>query len=270
MVANTELQRVELSGWRTGLTNLLRKENGTWWGTRRWLVQSILWTVIINGFVAFALFVVPLAAQVTRAPEAAEMDPLSNGVQALFQIGTIALAAGTIILVQDSIIGERQLGVAEWVLAKPVSRSAYVLAKLVAHGMGILVILVGLQGAIAYGLLSLALGEPFPLQPYLVGMVGLALHTLFYLSLTLLMGVLTDDRGKLLGVSLGALLGGLLIAGLLGKLAMATPWALASTLPAAVLQTPLPMPIWLPLTVTAGLVIIFVAVALYRFDRLEF
>jgi hypothetical protein len=42
MVANTKLQRVGLSGWRTGLANLLRKENRAWWASRRWLIQSLL------------------------------------------------------------------------------------------------------------------------------------------------------------------------------------------------------------------------------------
>jgi ABC-2 type transport system permease protein len=270
MVGNSELQRVELHGWRTGLANLLRKEGRAWWRSRRWLVQGLLWAVVVNGFVAFALFLVPLMAEITGAAEAREMDPLASGVQALFQIGTMALAAGAIVLVQDAIIGERQLGVTEWLLSKPLSRSAYVLSKLLAHGLGILVILVGLQGAIAYSLLSLAGGEPFPLTPYLVGMLGLALHTLFYLALTLMMGVLTDSRNILLGVSLGTLLGGLLIAGLLGNFAMLTPWSLVAALPATVSGAPLPMPIWLPIGVTAALSLLFVAVALCKFRSLEF
>jgi ABC-type transport system involved in multi-copper enzyme maturation permease subunit len=114
-----------------------------------------------------------------------------------------ALALGTIILVHGAVIGERQLGVTEWLLSKPVSRPAYVLSKLLAHSLGVLVILVGVQGAIAYGLLSLRVGAPLPLLPYLVGMAGLAVHTLFYLALTLMMGVLTTNRRALLGVSLG-------------------------------------------------------------------
>ena len=270
MVASSELQRVELGGWRTGLANLLQKEIRAWWRSRRWLVQGLLWATVLNGFVAFALFIVPLMAEITGVAEVQEMDRLASGVQALFQIGAVALAAGAIILVQDAIIGERQLGVTEWLLSKPISRSAYVLSKLLAHSLGILVVLVGLQGAIAYGLLSLAGGEPFPLAPYLVGMIGLALHTVFSLALTLLMGVLTDSRSKLLGVSLGTLLGGLLIAGLLGNLAMLTPWSLAGALPATVMGVPLPLPIWLPIGVTAGLSLIFMAVALYKFERVEF
>ncbi len=51
---------------------------------------------------------------------------------------------------------------------------------------------------------------------------------------------------------------------------MLTPWALVHVLPAAVLGMPLPLSIWLPIGVTAVLSVIFVAVALARFERLEF
>jgi ABC-type transport system involved in multi-copper enzyme maturation permease subunit len=177
MVANTELQRVGTSGWRTGLANLLRKENRAWWASRRWLAQSVVWAAIVNGLVAAVVFILaPLV----------DGDPLGIGVEMLFKLGGMALAIGAIVLVHDAIIGERQLGVTEWLLSKPVSRPAYVLSKLLAHGLAVLVILVGLQGAIAYGLLWLAMGEPLPLPPYLVGMAGLAANTLFYLALALM------------------------------------------------------------------------------------
>jgi len=262
---------VGLSGWRTGLANLMRKENRAWWGSRRWLVQSVLWALIVNGFAAAMLFAIPRLVAAVGAPE---MDALSMGLAGLFKLGALSLAAGTIILVQDAILGERQLGVTEWLLSKPVSRPAYVLSKLLAHGLGILVILVGLQGALGYGLLSLAIGEPFPLPPYLVGMTGLAVHTLFYLALTVMLGVLTANRRVLLGVSMGMLMGGSLLlqalGALIGKFVMLTPWSLTECLPLAVSETQLPMSIWVPIGVTAVLSIVLVAVTLIKFDRLEF
>jgi ABC-2 type transport system permease protein len=271
MVANAELQRVGLSGWRTGLANLLHRENRAWWGTRRWLVQGLMWALVVDGFAAFMLFAMPPLIKMMGAPE---MDALSMGAEALFKFGSLALAFGAIILVQDAILGERQMGVTEWILSKPVSRPAYVLSKLLAHGLGILVILVGLPGVLGYGLLSLATGELFPLLPYLVGMVGLAVHTLFYLTLTLMLGVLTVNRRVLLGASLGVLMGGLLIiqglALVVGNLVMLTPWGLGQVLPLAVLGTPLPISIWLPIGVTAVLTAIFVAVSLTKFERIEF
>jgi ABC-2 type transport system permease protein len=267
MVANAELLRVRLSGWRTGLANLLRKENRAWWASRRWLMQGLLWALVVDGLTAVMLFIMPWLIKMLGAPE---MDSLSMGVEALFKFGSLALAFGAVILVQDAILGERQLGVTEWLLSKPVSRPAYVLSKLLAHGLGVLVILVGLHGALGYGLLSLIMGEPFPLPPYLVGMAGLAVHTLFYLALTLMMGVLTANRRILLGVSQGVLLGGMLTTNFLGTAVMLTPWGLVQVLHAAVLGMPLPLPVWLPIGVTAVLSVICVAVALARFERLEF
>ena len=77
-----------------------------------------------------------------------------------------------------------------------------------------------------------------------------------------------------MGVSLGALVGGLLmpqfLGQIVGKFVMLTPWSLVSLLPAAALGAPLPLPIWLPIGITAVLAVIFVAVALARFERLEF
>src|SRR5512139_2094098 len=195
MVASTELQRVELSGWRTGLANLLRKENRAWWGTRRWLVQSLVWAVVVSGCPALIVFFMRMAETMGVPVPVAELgDLVGVGVFMLFWIASLALPIGAIVLVHDAIIGERQLGVTEWLLSKPVSRPAYVLAKLLAHGLGVLVILVGLQSALGYGVLWLVMGEPFPLPPYLMGMAGLAVHTLFYLVLTLMMGVLAANR----------------------------------------------------------------------------
>ena len=267
MVANTELQRVGLSGWRTGLANLLGKENHAWWASRRWLVQSVVWAVIVNGLLALSLFFMPLLFG-TGGPDVVEL-----GLAMLFRIGGVALAIGAIVLVQDAIIGERKAGVTEWLLSKPVSRPAYVLSKLLAHGFGVLVILVGLQGAIAYGLLSLAMGKPFPLPPYLVGMAGLAVHTLFYLALALMMGVLTASRTTLLGAALGVVLIGWLVTPIglsVGTFVMLMPFTLVHILPAAVQGAPLPLSVWLPIGVTAVLSVVFVAVTLARFERLEF
>ena len=267
MVTNAELQRVGLSGWRTGLANLLGKENHAWWASRRWLVQSVVWAVIVNGLLALSLFFMPLLFG-TGGPDVVEL-----GLAMLFRIGGVALAIGAIVLVQDAIIGERKAGVTEWLLSKPVSRPAYVLSKLLAHGFGVLVILVGLQGAIAYGLLSLAMGKPFPLPPYLVGMAGLAVHTLFYLALALMMGVLTTSRTTLLGAALGVVLIGWLVTPIglsVGTFVMLMPFTLVHILPAAVQGAPLPLSIWLPIGVTAVLSVVFVAVTLARFERLEF
>ena len=270
MIANTELQRVGLSGWRTGLANLLRKENRTWWTLRRLLVQSILWTVIIGGIVVITVRSTPRGAEITGDPQILTLELATLGVTTLFGVAPLALGIAAIVLLQDAIIGERQLGVTEWLLSKPASRSAYVLAKLLAHGLGTLVILVGLQSALGYGLLWLLTGALLPLPGYLVGVAGLAVHTLFYLALTLMMGVLTTKRGVVLGVSLGFLLIGSSAGKYMGMAFLYTPWGLGSLLSVPVFGASLPVPIGVSMGITALLAIIFVAVALVRFERLEF
>ncbi len=49
MAANNVFQPVNESGWRAGFGNLLRKESGDWWSTRRWWSQALIWGAVING-----------------------------------------------------------------------------------------------------------------------------------------------------------------------------------------------------------------------------
>ena len=270
MVADSTFQPVRETGWRRGFANLFRKENRAWWGTRRWLVQAALWTVVIDGLLAFILFgLPPLMAQMDPA-QLEEFEPVAQGLQAIGQVGTVALAMGAVLLAQDQILGERQSGVTEWILSKPVSRTAYVLSKLAADGIGVVIILAGLPMAIAYGLFWLANGAPLPLGPFLSGAAGLALHTLFYLCLTLLMGVVADGREKLLGVPFAVLFGGLIVVSFLGTFGLFTPWSMAAVLPALVLEQALPLPAWVPLASTAVLAALCMAVTLWKFKKLEF
>ena len=56
--------------------------------------------------------------------------------------GGLVIAIGVIILSQDLIIDEKQTGLAEWLLSKPVQRKAYVLAKLCASLVAVLMLLI--------------------------------------------------------------------------------------------------------------------------------
>lgn len=250
---------------RSGFWNLLARENKVWWGTRRWLMQIIVGVGGLNGFLAIILFILPGIAEAAGEP----IEPIEAGVQLLMGLGAFVLAIDTIILTQDTIIGEKESGVAEWVLSKPVSRHAYLLAKLVANALGVLVTLVLLPGAVAYVLLTLAVGEPYPALPFLSGMVVLTIHTLFYLTLSLMMGVLATSRGPLLAVTLGSVLGGAVAVDFLPAPAMLTPWLLPNIAGALALEAPLPAELLLPLGATIILTLIALAIALWRFEKTE-
>ena len=254
-----------------GFTNLLRNENLEWWGSRRWLKKICSWLLILNGLVVLLLFVLPMVVPETPGENAAVKSPVAMGIQAFFQIGAVSLAIGTIILAQGKVIGERQSGITEWILSKPVARPAYFLSKLVAHSIGICVIMIGVQNAVAYGLLWPANGGALPPPAFLIGVGGLTLHTLFYLTLTMMMGVFARTRGQVLCVALGSLFGGMFLPIIISQLGLVTPWCLPDILRQLAMGVPLPLAsAVMPILMTAIWSIVFVVAALWKLARLEF
>ncbi|MDX1613410.1 MAG: ABC transporter permease subunit [Candidatus Promineifilaceae bacterium] len=266
MAVHEQLQPRSGHSWHRGLGPLLRKENRRWWGGRRWLVHALVWLLVVNGLLALILFVMPNMT----TPDGEALVPgdlLNTGLQGFFSLGTMALAIGVIVLAQDTVIGEKQSGTAEWLLSKPISRPAFVLAKLLAHAGGILVIFVLLQSLVAYGQIA----QVGPLAPLAFGrgVAVLALHTLFYLALTLMLGVLLENRSLVLGAPLALLLAGPLLPAI-EPLMMVTPWSLGNIGLALAMGVSLPAELIVPLVATAGWLAIFIAVALWRFNRYEF
>ena len=276
MSANLDLHKVnEWEGLR-GFSNLFSKENRAWWGTRRWWINALLWTVFLCGLTASMLF--GPNEEVNQATEAEITQAggvialiLSVGLSVFFEFGIPILGIGTIILAQDLIIGEKQSGVAEWLLSKPVVRRSYVLAKVSANALPVLVLLVGLPSAFSYGMLSLRMGAPFPLAPFMFSVGIMTVHTIFYLNLTLTLGTIFNNRGLILGIALGSLLGGGILGGFIKPLFYITPWML-------------PKAAWLTATgqaVPAGMGIaaliatilwsgIFILVAIAKFEKMEY
>jgi ABC-type transport system involved in multi-copper enzyme maturation permease subunit len=253
----------------SGFGPLLGKELRTWWGGRRWLFQAILWQFVINGLLLMVLFVLP---NVAPADAGMAEDPVANGLQGFFSIGSLALAVGVIMLAGDALSAEIQSGTAEWLLTKPIARSAFVLAKLAAHAVGMLVVLIALPGIVAFVLLSMA-GE-LDAAGFAAGLAVLALHTFFYLALVLMLGALTRNRTAVIGIALAAALGGQLLFSLAAMLpvapvALLTPWPLAAVATALAQGAALPAEMWLPVAATAAWSAVFIAVALWRFERLE-
>jgi ABC-2 type transport system permease protein len=231
MAANRQLERVHGWGALRGFSNLYRKEHRAWWGTRRWWTNGLLWTVLLCGLMAIMLFVPNEEAREATEAELSQAGGLVGyvlmvGLTVFFEFGVPVLAVWTVVLVQDSIIGEKQSGVVEWLLSKPVRRRAYVLAKLAANALGVLLVLVGLPSLIAYGMLTLRLGELYPWSQFLPAVGIMALNTLFYLTLTLMLGTIFNSRGPVLGITLGSILGGGMLGNLMEPLFYVTPWTL--------------------------------------------
>jgi ABC-2 type transport system permease protein len=262
------LQTLDERGWRRGFANLLRKENGEWWRTRRWWMQLLLWLLIINGIMVIVLWISP-------AIDPAEAGDVVANTSSFTRLMAWFPMFAVIVLAQGAIVGEKQSGTAAWILSAPVSRSSFILAKFIAHAIGFLVTVVVAQGAVAYAQLSLAERAFLPVGPFVAHLALLGLYLLFYLALTLMLGTLFDARGPVLGIAIAVAIASMIglgqaIAGFLPWLILLLPEAIPALIAARIQGAELPSAWPLPIVLIAVYTLLFLGVAVWRFRREEF
>jgi ABC-2 type transport system permease protein len=243
---------------------MLANELRRWWRTRRWLVHMLLWVILLNGLV----LMIGLAADM--GPTEAE-PTLTQLVDAFLQLSAVASGIGIVTVAQGAIVGEKQRGTAAWVLAKPASRAAFVLARLIAYALSFGSLALLLPAALFYAEARFLTGQaPSPVG-LLTGVGVLAVQLLFYLALSLMLGAFVSGRGPIAGVGIGMVVAGFIAPMLLPQtVLLATPWLLRSLAPGLALGGELPA-VWpIPLVASALWAAIFVGVALWRFSREEF
>jgi ABC-2 type transport system permease protein len=262
---NHILQPVLAQGWRRGFGNLFRNENNLRWGKKRWMLSALIWLAILNGFIFLVAYGEADSGHSTPAEIAAE------GVAIFMTFGTIATAVGVVTAVQGTIIHEKQLGTAAWVLSKPVSRHAFVLAKMFSYSLAYLALPLLLTSLAFYGQSQMLWGQTPALLPFLAGWLVMALHMLFYVSFTLMLGTLFNGRGSVSAIGLGFLFGGQIFPNFLPMwLTLLFPWKLSELAPALALGQPLPTGWLIPVFATVVWTFIFIGIALWRFGREEF
>jgi ABC-2 type transport system permease protein len=256
-MAAVGLQPVRADGWRSGLAPLMRAEFSSWWGTRMWLLQAVLWTVVINGSIAVAVW--------GEAPDGV-------GPFALYSVMTMFAAIAVAILMQEAIVGEKRTGTAAWVMSKPASRQSFMLAKLVPNAVGVIVTMVLIPSVFVLLQVMLA-GVDVSAGLFALGTVIVALNLMFYLTLTLMLGTLFDSAGPVIAIPLAFAFGQQLISGLpiVGSL---LPWALvvsagSETSVAASVITGQGVTAPGAIVVAVGACIVFTAVAFWKWSRTE-
>jgi len=254
------------TGWTTGLGNMLKKENWVWWGTRKWLIQTIVWTAIVTGLITILLYIMTVFQD--EATKAASSIG-ESGIQLFFSLSAFVMVFGIIILTHDVILKERESGTAEWVLSKPLSRTAFVLSKLIASTIGITLIIVLLQGALSYAVISLYNGSPIALLSFAGGLALIWLACMFYLTMLLFLGTLTTSRGVVLGAPIGFYLLGSIVPMIVKESVYVMPWKLGDIAAVIALGSALPVEMLLPVGATVVWIVIFLAGALWRIEKLE-
>jgi ABC-2 type transport system permease protein len=262
---NDAFVAVKGGGWSRGLNNVLNGELKSWFCTRRWWVQILIWTASVN----LIFFIV---AVTTPRGSSGASTPLM-----LFNIFMgLAGPIGVSIVMQSAMIGEKRSGTAAWVLSKPVSRSAFVLSKLIANAAGIVVTMVLAQGAIAYLIAATLLGTMLPVLPYVAALGVHFANILFYLTLTLMVGVLFEQAAPVIGIPIAVLVAQNVLIAFFPVLAKFVPWTLAIPINndqfgsiAMSLMTGAHVYSFGPLYSSLVMAVIFVAVALWVFERQE-
>ncbi len=267
--ANSQFGIVQERGWRRGFGNLLDGEFSGWFKSSRWWKLLLVWLVIINLFMVFMVY---------AEREAASGEGDGPPIFFMYGIfGGLFVAFGGMIIMQRVIISEKQSGTAAWVLSKPVTRSAFIVSRLVGNTIGILLTAVVVPGVLLYltlGALS-SLGW-VPLPGFIGGVIVLCIHAFFWLTLTLMTGTLFDSTGAVIAVPMATYFSLWLLGGMLPGLTDVSPLALAmganEEAPGLgiALMNGDPVSSWLPLAAAVVLSVIFVAVAIWRFNRQEF
>jgi len=254
------------AGWTRGLGNVLRGELKSWFSTRRWWVQILIWAASVN----LIYFIVAL----TNSNGNASMDTTLM----LFNIFMgLAGPIGVSILMQTVVVGEKRSGTAAWVLSKPVSRAAFIVAKLIANGTGIVVTMILAQGLIAYLISTCMLGFSLSVPGFLAGLGAHFVNILFYLTLTLMLGTIFEHTGPVIGISISFLFVQNIAMSFFPGLVRYIPWTLA--IPANGAANPsiamnliagIAVPSFMPLYVSLAAIVLFVGLALWIFQREEF
>jgi ABC-2 type transport system permease protein len=258
--ARQGLLPVRDSGWLGGFGNMLRKELGQWWGTKVWWIQTLIWVLILNG-------VTTIVSQ-TEAMASGEL--LQEVVRTFLPMMVGLVGIGTVITVQGAIVGEKQLGTAAWVMSKPASRSAFILAKVVAYSIGFWITAI-IPSTIFLIEMRFLIPAHLALTPFLVGVALAALSQLFYLALTLMLGTFFKDRGPIAGIGIGFIMAGLLLKSMIPlPIMIFTPWPLQDISPGLALGDSMPSIWFVPILATGIWIIIMTVVALLRFGREEF
>jgi ABC-2 type transport system permease protein len=273
MSGNSAFVFAQESGWRAGLRNLFRAEAQSWWRTRKWWVQSLIWVGVID----FLLLAIVL---ISRSDPSAAMP--SSELLVVFSIfGGLFPTIGVNILMQSAIVGEKQSGTAAWILSKPVSRISFVISKLLGNALGVAVTVILIPGFVAFLIITLGAGTRIQLPQFLGGLGIMYLSVLFWMSFTLMLGAFFNSRGAVIGIPLALILGQQFILGLANwispRIVEFLPYALVIPLDEGVVGSIAsavilgqPLQVWTPIPASILMMFAFIALAIWRFSREEF
>ena len=256
MAINKALTQIKEPEWRRGFNNLVVSDIPSWFRTMKWWAQ-FLWIFFMTNVILLFNFI--------------DGDP-EIGLMYFTTFQGIYPTFGILIVMQGAMIGEKRSGTAAWVLSKPVSRTGFILAKLVTNTLASTLFIIILPGIIGYIEITLIAGVEVSFLRFMLGNCALWLHMMFFLTMSLLVGTLFNNRRAVLIVGITFFVLELLMQGFLPPELMVSTIAFPSPdisiSEALMIGVPI-ISIW-PIIITIVCCIIFVLLAIWRFKREEF
>jgi ABC-2 type transport system permease protein len=254
------MPRTNTEPWYAGMKNLIRRELYHERSRMYWIQQLLVWALFTNGFVALIL-------GVSNGMIEGMETMLVLSLAIFYSMMALFISIFIPILLQGTIIDEKISGTAAWILSKPVSKKAFILSKLIASILAIIVVSVIINGAIGYGVFS-AFGFTLNISGYIMTLGLSSVVVIYFASLTVMLGTFATSRGKVLAAAVGLGLGAQI---------------LANYFPLVIFLIPYSLPVlgigFITGTSVAGLelillsacvqIIMFTVIAIAEFDRTE-
>ncbi|MCK4244604.1 MAG: ABC transporter permease subunit [Candidatus Omnitrophica bacterium] len=247
-MANSDaFEPVTETGWRMGFSNLMNKELKAWFGTSAWWQQALLWSGIL-GIISLATI---------QDPEA--------GLTIFYIMATIFPSIAVIIISQEKILEEKRSGSAAWVLSKPVSRTAFILAKLLPNAVSFSISMIMIPGIVVFLASALIGFAPDPLV-FCASLVPLMLWQVFIMFLTICLGTFYDSEGAVMALPF-VFTFTVANLGMDPTIGPYGPWGLFQLAISIGMSTTYPI---YPLPITIAVLIALGAISVWRFSKHEF
>lgn len=260
MSKNENLNVVTEKRWQNSFLNLLSIEFGGWWKSKTWLIMTIIWFGVIDGLLIMLLLGNP------------EIDqPTALMFYGFF--GGLFPPIAIILTMQNSIVGEKKSGTAEWVLSKPVSRKSFILAKWLGNSLNVFITTALLPGIGVYFILSLLYGNWLFFPSFLMAITLLSLTLIFFVTFTLMFGTFLDNAGAVAAIPM--------VLNFTQQFLMGIPYA-KYVLPQSIYFNPNETPVMasialgqsnfsiLPIIAVIFMITLFLLISLYKFEKSEF
>ena len=241
---------------------MVSMENGRWIKSNKWLKSSLVWLLVVNGTLVLAL---------SQASMMGVGATVAVGLDVLFQLLRGICPVGAVILVHDLLLAERERGTLAWVLSAPVSRKSVILSKLGVNLLYTSSIIVVLQSVISQAVIQYLSGDNISFASYYLGVTHMALYIAFWVTYTIMLGVLLRGKIVVLSAALGTLFFYDTIANLAAKVIPFVPRLMPSNLSASAVMTASGGTASPSATIVAiGWIVCFTLASLLRFEKEEF